>query len=347
MVSRRDGLKGRTQPTMADVAALAGVSTMTVSRALRESPLVSPEARLRILAAVDDLGYVLDRSAGTLSSKRSGFVAVVIPSINNSNFSDTAHGITDAVEAHGLQLLLGYSDYMVEKEERLIEAMLRRRPEGVILTGGRHTDRTRRLLVDAGVPVVETWDMPSDPIDHVVGFSNAEATRALVHRLAERGYRNIGFIGGTTDRDSRGADRRRGFSLAVEELGLARERIISFGTPPISIDQGAEAITLLVEQWPDVDAAVCVSDLSAFGAVMECQRRGWSVPQRIAVAGFGNFEVARCSNPRITTVAVDCHEIGRTAGELIVRAIDHRLKERAAGHETIIVPFRVIERETT
>ena len=332
---------------MADVAALAGVSTMTVSRALRESPLVSEDVRLRVRSAVDELGYVLDRSAGTLSSKRSGFVAVIIPSINNSNFSDTAHGITDAIEGHGLQLLLGYSDYMVEKEERLIEAMLRRRPEGIILTGGRHTERARRMLIAAGVPVIETWDTPSNPIDHVVGFSNFEATRALVHRLAARGYRNIGFIGGTTNRDSRGGDRRMGFSRAVEELGLARERIISFGKPPISVDQGAEAMVLMVQQWPDVDAVVCVSDLSAFGAVMECQRRGWQVPKRVAVAGFGDFEIARCSHPRITTVAVDCHEIGRIAGELLVRAIHQQRKEREFAHETIIVPFHVIEREST
>ncbi|TIP76591.1 MAG: LacI family transcriptional regulator, partial [Mesorhizobium sp.] len=150
-------------PTMLDVARRAGVSAMTVSRALKKDGRVSDATRERILAAVNELGYVLDQSAGSLSSRKTGFVAAIIPSINNSNFADTARGITDELENTGLQLLLGYTDYTAEKEERLIEAMLRRRPEGIILTGGTHTDLTRRMLESAGIPVVETWELPPKP----------------------------------------------------------------------------------------------------------------------------------------------------------------------------------------
>lgn len=125
---------------MADVAARVGVSKMTVSRALNRrtgSDRATSEAlRQRILQACEEMGYVIDQTARTFSSKRSGFVAVLIPSLNNSNFSETAQGIAAALEARGLQLLLGYTDYRVETEERLLRAMLARRPEGVILTGG-------------------------------------------------------------------------------------------------------------------------------------------------------------------------------------------------------------------
>ena len=131
---------------MADVAELAGVSTMTVSRALRKGSSISEKTRRKIMKAVDELGYVLDQTAGTLSSKRSGFIAALVPSINNSNFADTARGLTEAIENTDLQLLLGYTDYLIEKEEWLVESMLMRRPEGVIVTGGAHADRTRRLL---------------------------------------------------------------------------------------------------------------------------------------------------------------------------------------------------------
>jgi LacI family gluconate utilization system Gnt-I transcriptional repressor len=158
--------------------------------------------------------------ARNFSSKRSGFIAAVIPSLNNSNFSETAHGITAAIEGSGLQLLLGYSDYRLETEESLVKAMLMRRPEGVILIDGKHTAQTRAMLQIAGIPVVETWDLPNDPIGHTIGFSNAQASTALVHHLHARGYRNIAFIGGTTDRDSRGADRRRGYAKAIRQLGL-------------------------------------------------------------------------------------------------------------------------------
>lgn len=331
---------------MSDVARRAGVSTMTVSRALRDGESVAAETRDKIMKAVDALGYVLDQSAGSLSSKRTGFVAVLIPSINNSNFADTARGLTDALEGSGLQLLLGYTDYSIEKEEELIESMLRRRPEAIVVTGGKHTPRGRKLLEKAGIPVIETWDLPAKPVRHAVGFSNAEAAEALVRYLHRKGYRKIGFIGGTSNRDTRGADRRLGYERAMAALGLKDTRIISFGTPPISMKQGGEALARLLEQWPDVEAAICVSDLSAFGALSECQRRKIQVPKRIAIAGFGDFEISSCSHPTITTVGVNCCDIGRRSGELLLRAIEGERSKAPIAAETIITPYSVIGRDS-
>jgi LacI family gluconate utilization system Gnt-I transcriptional repressor len=332
------------QATMADVARHAGVSTMTVSRALRQDGVVSKATRERIEAAVNALGYVLDQSAGSLSSGRTGFIAALVPSINNSNFSDTARGITDALENSGLQLLLGYTDYAMDKEERLIESMLRRRPEGMILTGGTHSEKARRMLKNAGIPVVETWDVPADPVDQVVGFSNTEAMALLVRTLAnERGYRKFGYIGGTTERDTRGNQRKEGFLRALGELGLPQGRIISFGVPPISIEQGGQAIVSMLERWPDTEVVLCVSDLSAFGALMECQRRGMRVPEDIAIAGFGDYEISACCYPRITTINVGCYEIGRLAAERLLRAVHG---ESRGSDEMTLTPYRVVLRES-
>jgi LacI family transcriptional regulator, gluconate utilization system Gnt-I transcriptional repressor len=332
-------------PTMADVARHAGVSSMSVSRALRDSSLVSEATRARIFKAIDELGYVLDLSAGSLSSKRTGFVAAIVPSINNSNFSDTARGITEGLEGTGLQLLLAYNDYSAEREEGLIEAMLRRRPEGIILTGGIHTSRARRMLQNAGVPVVETWDVPADPIDQVVGFSNSDAMAELVKTLAGKGYRRFGYIGGTTERDTRGNQRREGFRSALNGLGLDSNRVISFGVPPISMEQGGQAIISLLDQWPDTQAAICVSDLSAFGALMECHRRGLKVPEDIAIAGFGNYEIASCCHPRITSVDIECHEIGLLAAQKIIQSIQN--PDASERRVPVMTNIRVIEREST
>ena len=336
---------------MADVAARVGVSKMTVSRALSrasQSDRTTSEAlRQRILQTCAEMGYVVDQTARTFSSKRSGFIAAIIPSLNNSNFSDTVNGIVAAVEGSGLQLLLGYSDYRIQNEERWVKAMLMRRPEGVILTGGSHTEATRATLLASGVPVVETWDLPQSPIEHTVGFSNAEASGALVRHLHGKGYRNIAFIGGTSNRDTRGADRRRGYVDAVRKLKLPAGRVISFGQPPISMEQGGEAMALLLKQWPDVDAVLAVSDLSAFGALAECQRRGWNVPERIAIAGFGDFEVARSCHPRLTTVAIDCAGIGRAAGQLLLRAIEAARNGARLPPETVRTPFQIAQREST
>jgi LacI family gluconate utilization system Gnt-I transcriptional repressor len=333
-------------PTMVDVARRAGVSTMTVSRALKDGASIARETRDKIIKAVDDLGYVLDQSAGSLSSKRTGFVAALVPSINNSNFADTVRGLTDALQGSGLQVLLGYTDYSIEKEEELIGSMLRRRPEAIVVTGGKHTERARKQLQSSGIPVIETWDLPRKPVRHVVGFSNAEAAESLVKYLYKKGFRKIGFIGGTSNRDTRGADRRLGYENAMAKLGLKETRIISFGTPPISMKQGGDALVRLVEQWPDVEAAICVSDLSAFGALAECQRRKWLVPKRIAIAGFGDFEISSCCHPTITTVGVNCYDIGFKSGGLLLRAIEGERSEKPIGAETIITDYAVIERES-
>jgi len=329
---------------MADVARHAGVSTMTVSRALRHDGVVSKATREKIEAAVNALGYVLDQSAGSLSTGRTGFVAALVPSINNSNFSDTARGITDGLENSGLQLLLGYTDYSFEKEEKLLESMLRRRPEGVILTGGTHTDRARRMLRNAGIPVVETWDVPAEPVDQVVGFSNTEAMALLVRTLAaERGYTKFGYIGGTTERDTRGNQRKEGFQQALAELGLPQDRVMSFGIPPISTEQGGQAVLSLIERWPDTEVVLCVSDLSAFGALMECRRRGLRVPEDIAIAGFGDYEISASCHPRITTLNVGCYEIGRLAAERVLRAIQGGARD---ADTATLTPYHVILRES-
>jgi LacI family transcriptional regulator, gluconate utilization system Gnt-I transcriptional repressor len=332
-------------PTMADVARHAGVSAMSVSRALKDSSQVSKATRERIFKSIDELGYVLDLSAGSLSSKRTGFVAAIIPSINNSNFSDTARGITEGLEGTGLQLLLAYNDYSVEREEGLIEAMLKRRPEGIILTSGIHTPKARRLLEYSGIPVVETWDMPDKPIDQVVGFSNAEAMAELVRTLVRKGYSRFAYIGGTTERDTRGNQRREGFRSVLGELGLDPNRLISFGVPPISMEQGGQAIVSLLDQWPETEVAICVSDLSAFGALMECHRRGLKVPGDIAIAGFGNYEIASCCYPRITSVDIECHEIGLLAARKIIESIQR--PDASERRKPVIIDIRVIEREST
>lgn len=336
---------------MADVAAHVGVSKMTVSRALNRSdssPRSTSEAlRQRILQACREMGYVMDQTARTFSSKRSGFVAALIPALNNSNFSDTAHGLTAAVEASGLQVMLGYTDYDLPTEERLLRAMLTRRPEGVVLTGGSHTAATRKLLQAAGVPVVETWDLLSKPIEHCVGFSNAQATADLVLQLHLKGYRRIAFMGGVPESDARGADRRQGFFKAMKALRLDCSRVLSVGQAPVSMTHGAFGVVQLLQQWPDTDAVVCVSDHAAFGALMECQRRGWAVPEQLAIAGFGGFEVGAACHPQITTVAVDCAGIGRAAGELLLRAIESGRQGQRLPQQVLKVPYRLDMRSST
>lgn len=308
----------RKPPTMADVARVAGVSPMTVSRAFKQDTSVSEATRGAILKVAEDLGYVFDSTASNLRSQRTNFVAVTIPSINNANFADTVGGLSDGLKERGLQILLGYTNYDIVEEERLIEQLLRRRPEAIVVTGGRHTERARRLLENAGIPVIETWDLPEAPLGHVVGFSNADAVRGMVDHFVARGVTRIAFIGGDADRDTRGTDRRSGFIAAMRAHGLDASRLIAAGAPPISMREGADAMGRLLDSLPDTQAVICVSDLSAFGALTECQRRGVDVPGRISIAGFGDYEIGAVSVPTLTTINPFPREIGTRAAGLIV-----------------------------
>ncbi len=318
---------------MADVARIAGVSPMTVSRAFKLDASVSTARREAILRVAEDLGYLFDSTASNLRSQKSDFVAVTVPSINNANFADTVRGLTEGLKARGLQILLGSTDYNTAEEERLIEQFLRRRPEAIVITGGSHSDRARRLLANAGLPVIETWDLPAVPIGHVVGFSNAAAVRGMVDHFIAKGLTRIAFIGGDVGQDTRGADRRLGFVTAMLAHGLPADRLVAAGPPPISMREGAQAMARLLSEMPDTQAVICVSDLSAFGALTECQRRGVAVPQVISIAGFGDYEIGSVSVPALSTINPFPRLIGLRTADLILQVLD--------GHQTMPVVIRI------
>jgi LacI family gluconate utilization system Gnt-I transcriptional repressor len=315
---------------------------MTVSRALKPGTSVSGATRERIQAAADRLGYVVDSTAAAFASGRSGFVAMTIPSINNANFADTARGLTEGLQESGLELLLGYTNYDTAEEERLVAAFLRRRPEAVVVTGGAHTARCRALLEGAGVPVIETWDLPKHPVDRVVGFSNADAGARMARHLFDQGHRKIGFIGGEAARDTRGADRQQGFLGAMKILGLPDDRVVTDFEPPITMREGADAMRRLLERWPDTTAVMCVSDLSAFGAMNAALRMGKRVPEDLAIAGFGAYDVAEHALPGITTIDTGAATIGSEAARLILACLSDGDAE-----SSVKIPVKLLPRAST
>jgi len=332
-------------PTMKDVAKATGVSVMTVSRAFKQDTSVSADTRDRIRKTAEDMGYVFDSMAANLRSQRSGFIAVTVPTIDNANFADTVGALSARLGSAGLQVLLGYTNYDVYQEEQIVEQLLRRRPEAIVVTGGTHTDRTRRLLANAGIPVVETWDLPLAPIGHVVGFSNQATMELLVDHLVTQGFVRIAFIGGDAENDTRGADRRRGFIAAMQRHGLDATRLIGGGAPPISMQKGAVAMCTLLDNLPDTEAVICVSDLSAFGALTECMRRGIAVPDQMAIAGFGAYEISGVSVPTITTADPFPRDIGLQTADLIISVLTNGAASKP--HQIIAIEPKVVERQST
>src|SRR5476651_1409293 len=190
-------------PTLSAVARLAGVSSITVSRVVRLPKLVAPQTRTRVEAAMRELGYVPNQLAGSLASARTRSVGVLVPTIANSIFADTVQGLSDELEPLGYAVILAQSRYDAVREDHMLTALLSQRPEALIMVGSPATEDGARLLRRAGIPIVETWDLPAAPIDAVAGFDNYAAGVAVARHFVAQGRRALAFIGGDDPRATR------------------------------------------------------------------------------------------------------------------------------------------------
>lgn len=313
------------RPTIRDVSQLAGVSRMTVSRVISDPDLVLPATREKVHKAIAGLGYVPDRAAGSLSSRKTGFIALMLPTLTNANFAAVAHGLTEVLREAEYHLLIAYTEYDKVEEERQLRNLLARRPEAIVLTGATHSREASKLLLAADVPIIEIADLPSRPIGHVIGFSNYEVGRTAARYLLDKGFRKIGAVGGSSEGnvvDHRGEERMRGFEEELRFAGQSSAAVLRHGTAPLSYDHGASAVATLLQKVPDLEAVFAVSDLSAVGVVMECQRRGIAVPDQLSVLGFGDFEIGQVINPPLTTIHVDFNGLGQRTGETLLEILN-------------------------
>ena len=306
--------------TLYDVARQAGVSAMTVSRALSQPEKVAKSTCERIHSAIETLGYLPNLAAGTLRSNQSRIIAGLVPTLGHSIFGDTVQGISDALDEAGYQLLLGCSGYLPEKEEELVKAFLGRRADGLILTGTHRSASVRARLEAASVPVVETWDISEGRLDMAVGFDNFNAGYEIARHLIDCGYRRLGYVATTKAheaREKRAALRSKGFYKAVREAGLPTPTRISV-PDPLNIEQSGVIAADFVSSHPTIEAVLCANEIIGAGALAELQRRGWGVPEQIAVAGIGDANIASLVSPGLTSVRFPGYEIGRRAAEMIL-----------------------------
>jgi len=332
--------RGDGSATVRDVARLAGVSAITVSRALNTPARLAPDTLERVLDAIRQTGYVPNLLAGGLRSAKSRLVAAVVPTIAGPVFLDTIQALTDALDRHGYQLMLGQAGYRDSREDALIDAIIGRRPTGIVLTGMMHSAGGRRRLINSGIPVVETWDLTPTPIDMLVGFSHERIGEAVAEFLHARGRKHLALIGGD---DSRAARRAAGFQQACTRLGIAAGSVPVERVPaPTTLASGRSGLARLLAAHPAVDAIFASSDLLALGVMMEAQARGLAVPERLAIVGFGDLSLLAGVTPALTTVRIDGTRMGRMAASFII----DRAEGREVAERVVDVGFSIVERES-
>jgi len=329
---------------MRDVATRAGVSTMTVSRALNEPGKVSEEMRERVLRAVKEIGYLPNHLAGSLSSNRSTTIGLIVPSIDNSIYTQTVKGLSEVLKRSGFQLMIAESGYDPNEEEELISVLLSHRVSGLVLHSTEHTRQAIEKIRKSGVPVVENGNIPERPLDMVVSYSNRDASYAMTMHLGRLGYRRIAFASLYSVHNDRSKDRLQGYLAALKQLGIPADPRLIVETER-GLAAGAELVARVVQSTPEVDALFCAGDVLAVGALFECQKRNWSVPKRIALASFDDVELLRHVTPSVTTLRLPRYDIGdRTARILLSRIMDGAEHLRGS---VVDLKFEVIQREST
>jgi DNA-binding LacI/PurR family transcriptional regulator len=327
----------KAKTTSFDIAYRAGVSQSTVSRALRNSPLVNEETRKRIQAIAKEMHYTVDKNASNLRSQHSDTLAVLLfedPTSDDSQinpfFLSMIGSITRACSQHGYDLLISFqqasNDWHADYEDS-------RKADGIILLGyGDYLDYTSRLntLVEQGTHFVR-WGsvLPGQP-GVSVGCDNLLAGRELTEHLLLQGHRRIAFLGHASARYPEFFERYRGYAAALEQAGIAVEAALQIDA--ITTEQaGFDAMNQLLDAGIELDAVFGASDLIAIGAMRAIQARGLSVPNDMAVVGFDNIPMANFVSPNLTTVLQDT----KLAGEWLVKTLLHQINNEPVASQML------------
>ena len=303
--------------TLRDVSAASGVSEMTVSRVLRNRGDVSEATRQKVLKAAKELGYVPNQIAGSLASQHVNLVAVIIPSLSNMVFPEVLTGINQVLEDTPLQPVFGVTNYMRNKEERVLYEMLSWRPSGVIIAGLEHSDATQAMLKNAGIPVVEIMDTDGNPVDNMVGISHRKAGLDMAKAILKQGYSRIGFMGTSMPRDHRARKRFEGLTEGLAKAGIEIEAR-DFYSGGSALAKGREMTQAILEEYPDLDFLYYSNDMIGAGGLLYLLEQGVDIPGQIGLAGFNDVELLQGLPRKLATTDACRLEIGRAAAEIIL-----------------------------
>lgn len=310
----------RSAITLEDVAKLAGVSVITVSRVVRNKGPISAETRCRVRAAVAQSGYVPNRIAGSLASAASDLIGVVVPSLSNIVFADVLRGINTALAREGYRPVVGVTEYSLEEEDKLVRSLLSWRPAALIVTGLDHLDSTVATLRASATPIVEIMDIDAEPINISVGFSHHAAGRTTAKHLLSRGYRRIAYVGHDMQRDLRSKRRHEGFRSVLQESGLrfAEEIVLQ---QPSNVDAGRYGLARVLREHNDIDAVYFSNDDMAIGGIFHCMAESISVPEQLALTGFNGLDIGQALPKPLTTILTYRAKIGEKAAEMAIDQI--------------------------
>jgi LacI family transcriptional regulator len=328
-----------------DVAAAAAVSLGTVSNVLNRPDRVSTATRERVERAMAELGFVRNESARSLRAGQSSTLAYVMLDGRNPFFTDVAHGIETAVEASGLSLFLCNSDGRVSRETAYLEHLQEQRVLGILITPVDPASAAIDVAVAKGTPLViidrarKSEDLCAVDVDDVLGG------RLAAEHLIDMGHRRVAFVGGPL-LIGQVMERYEGARQAWEDAGLPPEDLTLLECAALTVDAGRSAGDQLagIPTRRRPTAAFCANDLVALGLLQQCIRRGWRVPEDLAIVGYDDIEFAAAAAVPLTSVRQPREELGRRAAELV---LDESTNPHHRHQQVTFTPTLVARASTT
>lgn len=330
------------KPTLDTVAAEAGVSRATVSRVINGSPRVSPEVKVAVESAIALLGYVPNRAARSLVMRRTDSIALIMREPDATVLADPILGniiiaTSQALIGTGVQLVLVNAQNDAEHAQ-LADYVRSGHVDGVLLVSMHDDDPLPRILLDAGIPTVVGGRPPRNlPGLSYVDADNVGGAQLAAERLITAGRKRIATITGPQDMTA-GADRLAGYQRALAAAGRQADRIAH---GEFTRESGQQAMDELIARYPDLDAVFVANDLMAMGALRSLRDSGRRVPADVSVVGYDDIEMARHTEPPLTTIRQPIIDQARTMTELLLTQIGGD----PVG-EPVVLPTELVERSS-
>lgn len=327
----------RARVTIVDIARLAGVNASTVSRALADSPAVSPQTKARILDIVKDTGYVASHGARMFKSRRAGQILVIVPNIAASFYPEVILGVEEALDAEAFGVIIGSTRGSEEREASLGRQLLTGAADGLILLGGRLSrelialSNYKRRIIAISRPV------PNAGIACVTIDNQAAARDATQHFLS-LGLVDIVHLAGPAQSPVFAA-RAAGYREAMAQAGLS-PTALAIHLAGFNVAAGRQAMRDLLTQGRMPRAVLCASDEMAFGAMQVARQAGFRVPEDMAFIGFDDHSMSEAYEPALTTIRIPRRDMGFTGAKMLLRGLeeddDAPQKDRILPHELIV-----------
>jgi LacI family transcriptional regulator len=328
--------------TIYDVAKKAGVAPITVSRVINQAGYISADKRQRVEAAVAELGYVPNRLASSLRSRRTHTLALVLSDITNPFFTNLARGVEDTASDAGFTVIFCNTDESEAEEQKYLDVLLQKRVDGILLVPARSNPDTLRKLQHNGTPVVVLdRRIPHAQADVVRGDSEGGAYQ-LTRLLLGLGHRCIAMLTGPKN-VSTSADRVAGYRRALSEAGLARrQQMVFFGD--FRQASGYQMAQQALAAQPCPTALVAANNFITIGALKALQEAGLRVPEDMALVGFDDLPPAMLAFPFFTVATQPSYEMGQTGTRLLLERLENPV---ARPFKEIILPTEVIVRQSS